>query len=214
MQKRLVVCLCAVATLLAAANTSRALNVGSWDFSSGVENGVWKETFTGGGPGAVGNTLHANDTLDAGVKQWWSMDFTLGPDGAQPDGSGGYVTPYWHGDVWLDSSGPWGGLADTHITGMTAVNNSVSGDGTLDFTFHATGIKNGQLIDIVAEFEGVLGQNYQYFLDGQTVVAHGSKGANAFENITITISNVPDGGSSFALLGSGLIGLLALRRRM
>lgn len=210
MQKKVIAGLCAVAMAFATATTSPAIDNGTWDLSTGVQNGFWQENFSGGGPGQPGNVLTGGDGVP--LDQWlvgFGLTLANTTPGVNP---GEYWTTYSGGQLNLLAGGPWGDGASFYP--LTALNHSISGaEGALWFEIEMTGsIMNeptGQSVSVRAVFDSRTANSYD--LITQQGVVKGHKGSG-FKELSVTVSGVPDSGSSLALLCPVLVGLVAWGR--
>ena len=114
--------LCLVLTLLlvptiALAGAPATGTYTSTDIGGLMLNGRFSESFVGGGPGQLGNTIHAQSFNGAALGTEWSLscvsiesDPVLQSDTRDGSGTGNvtYVTDYDDGVFFLDRTGPWG----------------------------------------------------------------------------------------------------------
>jgi hypothetical protein len=89
----------------------------SQDIGGLMLNGRFSESFVGGGPGQVGNTIHAQSFDGSFLGTQWSLSCvsieappTLISDSRDGSGTGSviYNTQYDDGFFFLDGDGPWG----------------------------------------------------------------------------------------------------------
>lgn len=89
----------------------------STDIGGLMLNGRFSESFAGGGPGQIGNTIHAQSFDGANLGTQWDLgcvsieaDPTITGDTRDTNGTGNvtYVTDYDDGTFFLERNGPWG----------------------------------------------------------------------------------------------------------
>ena len=136
----------------AAATTALGIDNGTWDLSTGVQNGFWQEVYSGGGPGQPGNVLTGGDGGTVLLDQYL-LGFGLTLGSVAPGAPGEYFTTYTGGQINL-LDGPWGDGAS--FSPLTAWNHSFSGNG-LKFELNLTGVisseATGQIVDVKAVFD-------------------------------------------------------------
>ena len=203
-----------------------ALTEGTYNLSSGINNGFWVEEFgTPGSPGAGGNELFAADgtmTIDSEEipnfslpdEPQWAMLMVSGA--ASPSTKSGYTyqTPY-SGSFFL-STGPWGeGIID--LDNMTGINYSNSTNTSLDFLFEATG-SGVDIIDnkpyrvvLSATFDSSDLNSLYWQGKDENGLFLGHAG-NHFSSMSMTITQVPIPAAAW-LLGSGFLGLVLVKRK-
>lgn len=148
-----------------------------------------------------------------------TWDFTGGPGAAQSEYSFGDLTVSAKdgADVWHGAKG----------LGVAGNNNKIDGDDKLVLKFtqklfiNSFSIKKGGNDEIIVRVKGATGwinfgtlaNNTQYLIEesGKKVLfGDGNDNGNGYYLSSIS---VPDSGTSMALLGLGLVGLVGLRRR-
>jgi hypothetical protein len=225
--KKISIIMFAVLLIVAAPYASQAaLTTGSWTVTNYPEtafdklnNGLWYEVFQNG-PGSIGSTLTAYSGYRAGntitdSSQWKFDGATLASVTANPGGGWDYQTTYNSGHLWLAQS-LWGEATDVY--GMTAINKSrTNASGLQQFEISISGEKvidgTNYLFTMLATFDG---QNtntdaagyYQLF----STAAHTGYGFGSIQ-VDVSAAPVPIPAAVW-LLGSGLIGLVGIRRRM
>jgi len=210
--KKIAVALAAVVLILGISTAAPAATIttGSWDLSTGIWNGMWVEFWAdGGGAGSVGSELNAwSQCLGPGTFQWsftGALLQNVTPLGGTP---AQYETTYTGGSLWLKNDPLRWGDSIT-IAGMTATNTSYHDvGGNLVFALTAQGTSGDYAYDIRATYHGP-----EFFIDewcGEERPGHCGIG---FDTVELTISHVPIA-NAFWLLGTGLIGLVGIRRRL
>jgi hypothetical protein len=215
--KKVFLCICAI--LLTNFAAFGATITGEWNLNDSLFNGFWGENFSNG-PGQPGNVFVAigGDLTSSSPTIQWQIIATL-KNQAVPNGAGGYITQY-EGSLDLYSGGPWG--TENLTFPIIGTNISYGGDpgSNLNFTFQAGGLKDSYLVNLSAAFEGYLGTNYFQKLQGQNYISHGSYlidddniVVGGFKDLNLKISPVPIPAAAW-LLGTGLVGLVGLRRKI
>jgi len=217
----------AVAVMLAVSLAGQ-VQAESYNLSNGLENGKWVEYLINGNHGEPGNILGAASvgaTYNPGAGQWenyqWYLTGFVLQSVTALEG-GWYESIYQNG--WLRlAAGPWGTPpgGEYFLAGFTGTNLSrLDGDGNLEFHFTASALDGGQSINIAGDFWGTLGDNYWNFSQGEefpdgsgNIRPYPGHGGVWFENLSISSSQVPIPGAVW-LLGSGLMGLFGLRRKL
>jgi hypothetical protein len=219
-----------IAVLLFSSGPSEAglLNNGSWSDAGGTPIGTWTEHYWGGGPGQAGNRIEA---FKKGAGQfaeaaYWSLiDASLAK--VEQLSPNVYKTTYTGGMLSLSNQGPWwngttSGYDYVEI-GMTSFTNMTTlyPDGRMAFSITGYGIYDNptgddQKVWITATYgPGVPRVDTLYSawnpvkrIEGDWVYQSGELAGS-----TISINAVPIPPAVW-LLGSGLLGLVAIRRRM
>lgn len=196
-----------------------SLQNGTWSSADGDFNaGLWREILWGGGEGMTGNEIQAWALAPSGLPEWGTYGAVLST--VQDLGGGTYLTTYVGGILFLYKGGPWNpGTIDGSVDLVTMnsfTNTTVKyGDGTMSFDIRGTGTFGEQTIVVAAHFDRATPQGlYPY---SGTNPNTGQPGSASFywgdlTSTTVTISSVPIPPAAW-LLGSGLIGLVAIRRR-
>jgi len=178
------------ALAFAALNTALAQ---TWNLGTGLANGYWTEDFHGNGPGQPGNTLSGASFSGPGL-QWSLSGFNL--VSAVPKAGGApneYISDYTGGTIVFKG---------VTYSGLTAINDSISGDPSQPLWFDMT------ITGLGITADGVFTANS----DNYTLGLPNQQGGRWFDSLDITVT-APDGGSTAGLLGVGFLGLAGLRRR-
>lgn len=220
MKKRvLMIAVLFLGTITLAAPASASLMNGTWTSSAGdFSTGPWREILWGGGEGMAGNEIQAWGLETGGMPQWGTQGAVLST--VQDLGGGTYLTTYEGGILVLYKGGPWNpGTYDVSgdLIAMNGFSNTTVkyGDGTMSFDILGTGIFGNQAVTIAAHFDRATPQGP--FPYSGINPNSGEPGSASFylgdlTSITVTITSVPVPPAAW-LLGTGLIGLVAIRRR-
>jgi len=184
-----------------ATNASAALVPGTYDLISEFGNGSWSESFApAGGEGAPGSLITATGP-------GWTLTGEL--QSVAP-GSGGWAwESIYNVNYSLVFAKPsrWG--EQVYVSGVAATNLSRrDSDGDLEwhFTFSGYDPGNPQLIIFTAHFDSIspdpFNASYETFPGGHR--------GTFLSQLTMQIVPIP---SAVLLLGSGLLGLVVIRRR-
>lgn len=105
----------------------------SADIGGLMLNGRFSEAFVGGGPGQLGNTIHAQSFDGATLGTQWDLGCvsiesapTITGDTRDANGTGfvTYVTDYDDGTFSLDASGPWGDGSEDYTGAVFTFQNT------------------------------------------------------------------------------------------
>ena len=194
--------------------------VGTWGPNDFVSMGIWGEDFGPGGEGSPGGWVDAISATDpdmdgqlTSVAHWALIGLSnSGP--AQPV-NGAYFTHYDSGmmDIW---QGPWMGAGDTmYFLDVEAFNLSTP-EQNLDGVIYPAQFQM-DLYGVFANFP-----SYRFYAHltgweagsdviGQEYLGYDHSGALLVDLVEISQVPVP---AAVWLLGSGLLGLLGIRRKM
>jgi hypothetical protein len=226
MKKLLIMMLAALLTIVAPCASKADLATGSWTVTNYPEssfdklnNGYWYEIFQNG-PGSLESTLMAysgyrtgNTTVNS--SQWSFDQATLSSvvnlKASDPGSYWDYQTTYISGHLRL-AQALWGEATDVY--GMTAINKSkINEAGQLQFEISIAGEKNingtDYLFNMLATFNG---QNTNTDAAGYYTLLSSAQLGYGFGSVQVDITPVPIPAAAW-LLGSGLLGLVAIRRK-
>lgn len=108
---------------LALAGAPAAGTYTSQDIGGLMLNGRFSESFMGGGPGQIGNTINAVSFDGASLGTQWTLGCvsiaappTIVSDSRDGSGTGSviYLTQYNDGNFFLDANGPWGDGSESY----------------------------------------------------------------------------------------------------
>jgi hypothetical protein len=215
----LILALCAVIALSATPAMAYVQN-GSWTGPGEFPVTQWQEAYWGGGEGQAGNAVSAwgygNAGLPGNYPVWKLENAVL--SSVTEIGTLKYSTVYSGGILNLYEAGPWWVGADTGgyvtISNVTLTNITQKYvDGSMEFDITGSGIYGSQLVTISAHYNKgtpmgpftLSGTNPNTGLTGSapTVFA-------ALNSASVTVTPIP---AAVWLLGSGLVGLVAIRRK-
>ena len=203
-----------------------ALTEGTYNLSSGINNGFWIEGYgTPGSPGAGGNELFAFDgtmtinsdglpDVSTTYGEQWAMQMVSEPAIASTKSGYTYQTSY--SGYFYVLEGPWGdGLVTTDY--MTGFNYSNSTNTSLDFLFEATGsgvdiIDNKPYRVVFSATFDSSDLNSLYWQGKDENGLFWGHAGNHFTNVSMTITQVPIPAAAW-LLGSGVLGLVLVKRK-
>ena len=188
-------------TLGAAGNGKAALVPGTYDLLTLLGNGSWNETLQGA-HGVPGNDVIATGPGWVLTGELVSVAFASSP--------WQYQTIYNIG-IAITVPGVWGeAVSISNVSGTNLSRRDANGKLEWEFTFSGYDPGNPQLIDFVARFDSIPPvtptTGVTYYNDN--VALHGG---SPLAQLTMHIAPVP---AAVWLLGSGLIGLVAIRRRV
>jgi hypothetical protein len=188
-----------VLLLCLSTQASAALVAGTYDLTNW--NGSWTEYFGSGGEGTAGSFLMAN----ANTGNRWSFSATS-TGIAQPGSYAGgynYATSY---TVFSASIAPnpsaWGDYI--FLSNATATNYSLASATGLQFLFTASGTTSS---GIPILFEALFNSSAPGSTYSSSTDFHSGSG---FERLTLTVVPIP---AAAWMLGAGIIGLIAIRRK-
>lgn len=203
-----------------------SLHNGNWTNPGGAPYGIWTEYFWGGGPGQPGNEIQATKWgIQYGAAMWHVQQAYL--LSSEQIAQNVYRTTYSGGTLFLSSEGPWWtvdpGYYDWLQIGMTRFTNTTTfyENGAMAFTITGYGIYNDpdpnvpdQQIRITATYgPGTPRVETNYLNSPSGHYDLYTYLTDELTGTTVSINPVPIPGALW-LLGSGLLGLIGLRRRM
>jgi hypothetical protein len=187
--------------LLSSSDLPAALISGTYTLSgTQLVNGSWSEWFGLSGEGNAGSLLNAN----AASGNQWSLTATSIQD-AQEITSGPYYSTYKYSTAYtvlfaFMSPGAWGDAFT--LSNAAGTNYSALDSSGLTFLFTTSGIANGMPVQIEALFDSSTAASYSH--------SSGFHTGSGFKELTLTVVPIP---GAVWMLGAGLIGLVAVRRR-
>ena len=191
-----------------------------------LDDGQWGEAFSGGGEGQQGNVLGAGGFFADGSNIFWMFTGLLDSVIASSMSNYDYETTY-IGSFGFYNGGYTPDADPLHeITNVALINNSKKYEQNglihLDFEIGGSAIQDGIKFTFFAKYNGVEGYNYLpdttvSFDDTTAYPGHiGTPlidGSMVFSELSIEASSVPVPAAVW-LLGSGLLGLAGLRRKL
>lgn len=216
MKKRLLMFALCLGIALYAAPAFASLQNGSWSSTAGDFNvSQWQEILWGGGEGQAGNEIQASGYNNSNP-QWWLRGAVI--SSVQDLGGGVYSTIYTGGNLDLYLGGPWNpGTYDANYdrVTMTSFTNTTTkyGDGSMSFDITGTGIFGDQTIAITAHYDRATPYGPFTFTGTNPNTGLSGSAPDYFGTLTsgsVTVTPIP---AAVWLLGSGLFGLVAIRRK-
>jgi hypothetical protein len=207
MKKFVVVCMFVFLMLGLGANSHAALKAGTYDLLTALGNGSWSETKVGGNHGVPGNEIIATG-------YGWAISATLLAPGAIP------LTPvspdYWQYQttynvkfsVTIAYPSLWG--EDIYMQNALATNLSknIAGQLAWHFTFTGYDMDNPSIpIIITAQFDSITPNPSDATYNDYSFNHTGTN----LSQLRMQVVPIP---AAVWLLGSGLLGLVVIRRRM